>query len=164
MKIDKDTTYILELFVVDNVGEPVTGLATSYTIYKSSDNSIINSGTLVEIGAGVYTSSYLFNNLGQFRIVYNTPSGYTDEIESILVTSETAKSSDVLRILGLSDENKKILNTSHDGNGNITNATIKIYPSSVDFENDTNVLATYQFTATYDLNGLMTNMGIKRIL
>lgn len=164
MNIDKDTTYTIELFVIEVTGEPSTGLTTSYIVYKSSDNSIVDSGSLTEIGDGIYTSSYLFDTLGQYRIVYNTPSGYTDEIESIFVVTESAKNSDMLRTLGLSDENKKILDTVHDANGNITGATIKIYPSATDFENDTNVLATYEYSSSYDANGLMTNMGIKRIL
>jgi len=162
MRLYKDTIYKLELFVVDTDGEPKPGLSTSYNIYKSSDDSSVDTGVLTDVGNGVYKSSYQFSSLGQFRIVYNTPSGYTDEIESILVTEETAKNSDMLRTLGLSDENKKILDTVHDGNGNITSAVIKIYPSATDFENDTNVYATYIYSATYDLDGLMTNMGIKR--
>jgi len=162
MKIDKNTTFILELFVVGTNGEPVTGLSNTYTIYRSSDDVVIDTGSLSDTGNGTYKNSYLFSDLGQFYILYSTPSGYTDEIETIFVVLESAKSNEIDRILGLSDENKKILDTVHDSNGNMTSAVIKTYPSATDFENNTNLLASYIFNATYDSNGLMQTMGIKR--
>ena len=157
-----NTVYYLELFITDIDGNPKTGLLTSYSIYKSSDDSLVISGSLTDKGNGIYKDSYTFTELGQYYIIYTTPSGYTDEVEDINVIQEYAKELDLLRVLGLSDENKKILNTVHDVDGNLTYALVKIYPSATDFENDTNVLATYEFNATYTL-GLMQTMGIKRI-
>jgi len=75
-------------------------LSVSYSIYKSEDNSVIDSGSLSNPGNGMYTGSYLCDTLGQYYIIYTTPSGYTDELESIMVSSETAKADVLARILG----------------------------------------------------------------
>jgi hypothetical protein len=159
-----NTVYYLELFVTDINGNPITGLITNYTIYKSVDDSIVNSGSLIDVGNGVYKASYTFTALGQYYIIYNVPSGYTDEVEMIFVVQDYAKDVDLARVLGLSDENKKILNTVYDANGNLLSALVKLYSSATDFTNDTNVLATYDFSATYDMNDLMITMGVKRTL
>lgn len=161
--IEQNNIYYLILLITDNDGNGVPSASISYTIYKSSDDSVIDTGTLTEIGNGVYKDSYSFSITGQYYVVYTTPSEYTNEIETINVTEKYAKESSMLRTLGLSDENKKILNTVHDINGNLLSATVKIYASATDFENDTNTLAIYEFTATYNASNLMENMGIKRI-
>jgi len=158
-----NTIYYLELFVTDSEGSPVTGLTTTFVIYKASDNSVVTSGSLIDKGNGTYQGSYTFTTLGDFYIIYTTPSQYTNEIESISVIEDYAKDADLLRNLGLSDENKKILDTVHDANGQITYAIVKLFPSATDFDNDTNVMATYEYNATYDGNGLMLTMGIKRL-
>lgn len=157
-----NTTYYPELFVTDLNGDPVTGLTTSFNIYKSSDNSLVTSGSLTDKGNGIYQASYIFTVLGQYYIIYTTPTNYTDEVENLLVIERYAREEEVLRTLGLTDENKKILDTVHNANGQITYAVIKLYPSATDFDNDTNVMATYEYNATYDVNGLMLTMGIKR--
>jgi len=159
----KDIIYYLLLFVTDNNGNAKTGLAVTYIIYKTIDNSIIDSGSLVDLGNGVYKNNYTFTENGQYYIVYNTPVNYTNEIETVNVTSDIAKESTLLRVLGLSDENKKITDTVHDANGNLTYAIVKLYPSATDFDNETNMLASYEFNAVYNINGLMQDMGVKRI-
>lgn len=157
-----NTTYYLELFVTDSDGSPVNGISASFTIYKASDNSVISSGSLTDKSNGTYQNSYTFTETGQFYVIYTTPSGYTDEIETLNIVEETAKETDLMRLLGLSDENKRIINTVHDANGQITSAIVKLYPSKTDYENDTNVFATYEYEATYNASGLMQTMGIKR--
>lgn len=159
-----NTVYYLQLFITDINGNPKIGLHPTYTIYKSIDDSIITSGSLTDIGNGIYKTSYTFTEIDKYYIVYNTPNGYTDEVESINIISDLAKESTLLRVLGLSDENKKIYNTIHDSDGNLTYALVKIYPSSTDFENDTNIMAIYEYNATYNTSGLMQIMGVKRIL
>lgn len=154
--------YYLELFVTNTIGSPVTGLSTTFIIYKASDNSIVTSGSLTDKGNGTYQSLYTFTVLGEYYIIYTTPLTYSNEIETISVIEDYAKDDDLLRNLGLSDENKKILDTVHDANGQITYAIVKLFPSATDFDNDTNVMATYEYNATYDGNGLMLTMGIKR--
>ena len=162
--IEINTLYYLQLFVTDLNGDPKIGLTTTFTIYKSSDNSVITSGSLTDIGNGVYQSSYTFSTLEQYYILYTTPSGYTNGIESIIVEEEGAKSDTLLRVLGLSKENQKIVDMVHDSNHNLLSSTIRLYPSATDFENDTNVLAIYEMTATYNALNEAQFCGFKRIL
>lgn len=161
--ITLNSIFYLNLLITDSNGIPKPGLSASYIIYKSNDDSVIASGVLTDVGTGIYKASYTCTALGQFYVIYTTPTGYTDETESFFVQNETAKANELARVLGLSDENKKILNTVHDSNGSLTSATVKLFPTATDFENNTNVLAEYEYSATYNASGLMQTMGIKRI-
>jgi len=67
------------------------------------------------------------------------------------------------RALGLGQENYRIFSPVYDANGNMTTATIKIYPSASDCEADTNVTATYTVTSTYDSNHRMSTYKVKKI-
>jgi len=67
----------------------------------------------------------------------------------------------VKRILGLSQENYRLSDVVYT-NGLISSTTIKIYPTSVDCENNTNPLAIYNVTASYDLDGKLLNYKVKK--
>ena len=62
--------FYFHLLVTDPNGDSKTGLNVTYIIYKSSDNSIVNSGTLVDVGNGAYEGSYTFTSSGQYYIIY----------------------------------------------------------------------------------------------
>ena len=46
--------YYLEIYITDKLGNFASGLTVIYNIYKSSDNSLVASGTLTE-----YSNIYL---------------------------------------------------------------------------------------------------------
>jgi hypothetical protein len=54
-----------------------------------------------------------------------------------------------LRILGLSQENFRFFGHVYDGDGNLTSANIRIYPTSTDVENNTNHTDAYRVLASY---------------
>ncbi len=95
MKIVKDTAFFMEMLVTDGAGAPVTGLSVNYAIYKSTDNSLVDSGSLTDVGNGMYQGSYSFTLTGQYRILYLPPSNYSDEVETVLVEEEFAKEATV---------------------------------------------------------------------
>ena len=164
MKINTNTTYILELFVVDKKGEPVTGLTTTYSIYKSSDNSLISSGNLTEIGNGIYSGSYQFNTEGQFRIIYNTPSGYTDEIETVIV--EDSYLEILKNILGLTQHNYYLYDTTYtviNEVNKLVSSKVRIFDTVSDLENNINPRKSYQVDVTYDTNGRIITLKQKEI-
>ena len=146
MEINRNTNYYLELLVTNTAGNGVTGLTITYEIIKSLDNSVIDSGTLSDVGNGIYQDSYVFDTLGQYRILYYVPSPYSNEIESILITDTYDK---IERILGLSQENYKLFDPTWDADSNMTSCTIRTYPTPADCNADTNPLASYQMTAVY---------------
>jgi len=67
------------------------------------------------------------------------------------------------RVLGLVQENFVIKNQSYtqiQGQYHLTAATIKTYPTAVDAGNDTNEIAEYALTASYDGNGNCTEYKV----
>ena len=64
------------------------------------------------------------------------------------------------RILGLTQENFRIFSPIYDTNKDLTSATIKIYPSKTDTEDDTNPIAIYKMTATYSEANIMTSYKV----
>ena len=164
-KIEKNTTYYLEILVTDKKGDPVTGLSLTYGIYKSLDNSLVTSGSLTDVGNGMYQASYSFDTVGQYRVLYTTPQTYSNEVETILVIEAVAKQLELLRALGLAQENHRIFSPVYAyiaGQYCMTSGTVKIYGSATDCDNDTNPIATYQVTATFDTKARMTSYKSKR--
>jgi len=169
--------YKLDLSVIDEVGNFISGLSVNYEIRKSSDNSLLDSGIMAEEG-DLYVISYIFLEVGQYRVLYYTPEGYENGSEDILVSTvldtalteeehnrlmEAAKEetlteqNEILkRILGLNQENFRIFNPIYDDKHNLLTSTIKIYPTKADCIADTNVMATYNVIATYENENMKT--------
>lgn len=83
---------------------------------------------------------------------YFTDENREDVFKADLAGLETL----IKRILGLTQENFRIFNPVYDGNDNLLSATIKIYPTKVDCDADTNAIATYSQVATYTGNNMNT--------
>jgi hypothetical protein len=154
--------YIFDTSIIDKNGSFKSGLTVTYKIYKSIDNSLISSGTLVEVGSsGIYQFSYLFTVLGQYRLEYYTPTKYENGIEMIEI-----QDNQLARILGLSQENYRIFNPVYvkkNGQQCMTTATIKTYSTALDCTNDTNKIAEYQITATFDTEARMSHYKVVKV-
>lgn len=160
MKVFKNTETYLELVVLNQTGNFISGLSITCNIYRSFDDSLFSSKTLIEVGtSGVYKSSIIFTEIGQFRIVYTTPYKYDNAIETILVDDIDEQ---IKRILGLSQENYRIFNPSYDSRNNLLSGKIKIYSSASDVDTDTNAIANYSITAVYDGQNQMTSYKVKK--
>lgn len=66
------------------------------------------------------------------------------------IQTETDK---IKYILGLTQQNYRIFSPIYDGNHNLISAIIKIYPTAIDTNNDTNVIREYSMVATF--NGIV---------
>lgn len=170
MDLIKDSSYNLELALIDSKGDFVTGATITYEVYNSSTNILVTSGTMSEVGSsGIYqTSTLTFSTIGQYRIEYTTPKHYENIMETLLVTDPTTGGSGISsdkidRILGLCQENYRIFDTQYDNANNLISATIKIYPSATDCENDTNATAEYQITASFNKKNRMTSYKVKKV-
>lgn len=73
-------------------------------------------------------------------------------LSDVLVDTGTTLDALIKKVLGLSQENFRISSPVF-SSGKMTSCTVKIYPTATDCTNDTNVIATYNITATYDGNG-----------
>jgi hypothetical protein len=164
-KIDIGTTFYLETLVLDSNGDPITSLSVSYKVIRSSDNTLLDSGSLTHIADGVYQSSYVFSATGQYRVLYITPTQYTDDIETILV--EAISNSDIYdlckRILGLSQENYRFTNQVYDGEGCLTSGKISIYSSVSDTDNEINPITEYAIVAVYNANKELIDYKVTEI-
>jgi hypothetical protein len=154
--------YPLELFLTGNNGKPTLGATITYVVKQSSTNNTVASGSLTELGSGMYQDFYLTDTLGYFHVIYSTPAGHTDEVEYFKVDVECAKQTDLIRLLGLNHENTKIfnpsyttINTTQGPRKVLVQSTIRIYPSKTDTDNDTNHIAEYTMTATHDSEACM---------
>ena len=162
----KDQNYYLELAIVDKTGNFLTGQVVTYTIYKSSNNTLVESGSLTEIGvSGVYKKLVLFTEAIQYRVEYVTPNKFDNVIESFIISENSLDSLDdkIKEILGLSQSNYRLTNTVYDRAMNLINGTIKIYPTAIDVDNDTNAIAEYEIFATYNKKNQMTDYKVKKI-
>ncbi|MFW9899760.1 MAG: hypothetical protein ACFFDY_00555 [Candidatus Thorarchaeota archaeon] len=79
--------YYMQIFVEDRQGNGKPGLIIPYYIYQAKGGYLRKQGIMIEdfTAPGIYVQSYLFNRLGQFRIVYRLPSPYSDMLEIVNV-------------------------------------------------------------------------------
>lgn len=152
----------------DSLEVDVQKFQVTFNIKDSQGNHIANIYFKPGDGSGYvekhspFTYGYDYNASGYDIVVdkggygiqtQNIPS--TDHAENftliaLIDTSEFAN--DMKRMLGLTHENMRITNPIYDALGNLTNCKIKIYANATDCENDTNPIAQYDATATYDGN------------
>jgi hypothetical protein len=120
----------------------------------SEIDSIKNTVETINTNIGTPHSSDIATDIENIQTV-------VDEIktEEDLIKIETDK---IKFILGLSQENYKLFDIVYSGDL-ITSTTIKTYPTPNDCENNTNPLATYNVTATYDVDGKLLTYKVKKV-
>jgi hypothetical protein len=82
--------YYLEVIITKGDGTGESGLEIHYSIYKSSDNSLIETGILPDIGSGIYQKQIILSVVGQYRVFYNPPIKYDESIETLNVIEQIA--------------------------------------------------------------------------
>lgn len=68
----------------------------------------------------------------------------------------------LVRVLGLSQENFKISGNVYDGTGNLTQSVITIYPSRDALILSQNAVATYTMLSSYDVSGRLTEYSVRK--
>jgi len=157
-------------------GVPKTGLSPKIDIWRVSDNAqVVTQGDMVEIGGGFYKYDfatyspqleYMIRCDGgetlstAERFTFAGNEGFHDDIDDIKTIVEDIEIL-VRRVLGLSQENYRLFNTVYDGSGTkLIGCTIKLYASKTDCENDTNAIARYTMTASYDVNSQLNDYKV----
>jgi len=158
-------------FFTDN-GYPKTGLTPTIQIRRADTGAVVVSwATMTEIGDGWYKYDFsAIDETLEYLIICDGSTTLTNaerytfagtELKSHLIPIEDA----IARVLGLTQENMRILNPVYQTIQNqqcLTSATIKIYPSASDVDADTNAIATYSLTATYNANAVVIDYRMKR--
>ena len=167
--IKQNTSHFLIAIIVDNQGNYKTGLALTYEVRKSSDNSLVTSGTLA--GAGnIYTDTISITDIGEYYILYFTPTKYENGLETLIVqksdVNDIQDSLDVLgsklcKVLGLVQSNFRLNDLIYDVNECLTSGKIAIYNSASDTESEINPIATYTIIGEYNTETLLIDYKVK---
>jgi len=85
------------------------------------------------------------------------------DADVVALTADVAAiAASVARLLGLSQENYRIVGQTYDANNKLTAATIRIFGSKVDTDANTSPVAIYAVSATYDSQGLLVDYKVTR--
>lgn len=84
-----------------------------------------------------------------------------DAIGTDITAHRNATEDRIKYILGLTQHNTRIENTVYNTDDTLASADIKLYPTALDAQNDTNLLKKYLMTATYDAEGKMLTYIVK---
>lgn len=143
--------------VVNSNSNLVTGLTDgdfSKTIYNPDGNEVSGtvSVTINEMGTGNYRATFTPNAVGTwYLVVYHAihfPWGKDDSIQ--VFNNDFDSITDLLiRILGLTQENQYIDNTSYDDSDNLISCRIRLYDDPTKVGTDQSVTETYLVTAGY---------------
>lgn len=173
--IKKDEVLYDTFMVIDEDNNPVTGLVDgdfTKVLYNPSNVEVSGSITItiIELGNGIYKFSFTPNKLGNWTIKFVNatyfPWGKGMSYTCILETDVGVVEVLVRRILGLSQENYRIFSPTYiskAGTPCMTSAIIKIYDSASDCESNTNPIAEYTVTATFDSQARMQTYKVKRV-
>ena len=158
--IKQSTAHPLIVVLLDNKGDFKTGETITYEVRNSITNTLITSGTLTSTG-NIYTDSITISTLGDFYILYFTPTKHENGLETLIVqTSDINDIQDsldnlatkLIKVLGLSQSNYRLTDQVYDTEGSLTSAKISIYNNASDTNSQTNSIAEYTINATYNIN------------
>ena len=162
--------------VLDKHDNPVTGLVQGdFTIqlYNPDGNNVANipAGILViitELANGFYRVAFTPDTLGAWNliIIHNIyfSEGLGEDYYCLYSVGISQELENIIkRVLGLSQENYRIFNTSYDARNNLLSGLIKIYSTASDVDTDTNPIAQYQINAVFNRKNRMTSYKVKKI-
>ncbi len=158
--IKQSTAHPLIVVLLDNKGDFKTGETITYEVRNSTTDVLIISGTLISTG-NIYTDSITISTLGDFYVLYFTPTKHENGLETLIVqisdindiqNSLDSLATKLCQVLGLSQSNYRLTNQVYNSEGCLTSATISIYANASDTNSQTNPIATYTINAVYNTN------------
>ncbi len=154
--------------VTDSANNLVAGIdSTAFVvhIFDSSGSEVSGSVPLsiIPLGFGHYRLSFTPNSTGVWMVVsYHAtyfPWGKSGSVQ-VFTSDFDSITTLVTRILGLTQENFSVDNTTHDALKNLLTSRVRIYSNAADVGTANNVIATYNMTATYDTEGQMQSYKV----
>jgi len=154
-----------DFIVIDTTGVGfVTGINPSEFnafIYDNNRNLYTGPINFYEMGNGAYRCEFTPDGIGTWFITVTHPV-YFPTGKSNTAMIYTSDLNAISRLLGLMQENYSVDQTVYDGNGNLTSSRIRIYDSPLNVGTTNGVIATYNMTATYNVNQ-MTSYNVERV-
>ncbi len=166
--IKQNTAHPLIVVLLDNKGDYKTGETITYEVRNSTTNALVTSGTLTSTG-NIYTDSISIATLGEFYVLYFTPTKHENGLEQLIVQksdindiqdSLDSLATKLCQVLGLSQSNYRLTNQVYNSNACLTSATISIYNSASDTNSQINPIATYSIVAVYNANNELTDYKV----
>lgn len=136
---------------ISNINVINSGITNIESGITNIDNNIIN----IDSGITNINDDIISINSGITNINTNIISINTNISEHRIETENRIK-----YILGLSQQNFKIIDQVYNPDNLLLTSTIIIYPTSTDLINNTNILKTYSMSATYDVDGKITSYQV----
>lgn len=154
-----------------SAGVPATGLSPTIDVWTSGGTQVVTAASMTEVNGGFYyydfasydeTEDYFIRaDAGGSLAATDRYIAGTNEVGQ--VTSQlTLQDTNLELILGLVQSNFRMTGQVYDSNGNLTDATITIYPTAADVALETNAIASYTVSATYDGNGKPNNYQVTK--
>jgi len=127
-----------------------TGLTLTFQIFNLVANDIsISAPTISELSNGFYKFSYDVAPAND-DIYYVVSDGGLNILTGVLALSDSYSLTDKTdRLLGLTQENQALDNTTFDSNGNLLTARLRTYSVAGSVGTINDVLATYSVNSTY---------------
>ncbi len=156
--IKQSTAHPLIVVLLDNKGDYKTGETITYEVRNSTTNALVTSGTLTNTG-NIYTDSISIATLGEFYVLYFTPTKHENGLEHLIVQANTnddiqdtldALGIKLCKVLGLVQSNFRLTNQVYSDDGCLLSATMSIYDNASDTNSESNPIATYSIFATYN--------------
>ena len=125
-------------------------LTLTFTVFNTVGlNGSVVAPTIVELGAGFYKFSFDVEAVGDDVYYVATDGGVNILTGEIPLDSVASTREDLVRALGLAQENYALDQLVYDGLGNLNTARIRTYSDNASVGTAANVIATYDITATY---------------
>ena len=169
--IGKLGTIIQERFSVINSSKNlVSGIDPSdftVTIIDPSGNNSLISHSITELVlTGHYSLNFTPNQVGTWYVDVKHPThfpwGKTDDIQVFKNDIDTIGDM-IVRLLGLSQENYFLDNLVYNTQSLMTNGRIRTYTQSTSVGTNSDILCTYDVTASYDPDGKMNSYSVMKI-
>lgn len=152
--------------IISSLDNGSSGLVALKNLIEAIDTSTELQARFTEIKGASWTNETLFAikeaidniSVGGDSALSVTDVKYLRDALGIPGNKLTAVGGQLQRILGLTMENYKLVSPVYStikGQNCMTSATLKIYPTASDVVANTNEIATYSVTATYDGNAKM---------
>jgi hypothetical protein len=149
---------VKEAFTVVNTSNTlVSGIPTAeFTahLFNPNDEEVdLSTVTYAELGYGHYRASFIPNQVGNWLFVVYHPThfpwGKSNNIQ-VFANDFDSIASMLQRVLGLVQENFSVDQAIYDADNNLTSSRVRTYSDSSSIGTDSNIIATYQMTATYN--------------
>jgi len=162
---------IEDFAVTDSYHNPVTGLNIGnfdLKIYNGvgTDRTSTVGASLQELDNGNYRLLFTPDSKGIWGVILkNTlyfPYGKGTSVN--IIDYDIQDVGDMLkRILGLTQENYYVYDTSFDANDNMTNSKIRIYSDGTSVGTTNNIIANYNVSASYDTDGNLETYSVEKV-